>query len=360
MSKFRKIGILTSGGDAPGMNACLRAVARKALNEGVETIGIKEGYNGLINNDLITLSSDNVRGLMHESGTRLYSSRCLEFKTEEGMKKALDTCEKNHIDAIIAIGGDGTFRGALDLTAHGIPSVGLPGTIDNDITASDYTIGFDTAMNTTISAIDELRVTCESHKRCNVIEVMGRGCGQIALQTGLASGAVAVAVPEIPFDADKALERMRKLRAAGKRSMLVVISEGCITEDGKPYSEVFYNRMKNETEIETKFYRAAHTVRGGVPSLRDRVTASAMGVVAVEELLNEKSDEVICEIDGRIVPVDIRWALAADRMYKNKLKPGELDMFSAAQVEEMKQLCAKRKAYVERLYYYIDVTADRV
>ncbi len=359
MSKFRKIGILTSGGDAPGMNACFRAVARKALSEGVETMGIMEGYNGLINDDMIELSSSAVRNIVQLGGTKLYSSRCLEFATPEGMQKALDTCKKEHIDAVIAIGGDGTFRGALDLTAHGIPSIGLPGTIDNDITASDYTIGFDTAMNTTIDMIDNLRDTCESHKRCDVIEVMGRNCGQIALLSGIATGAVAVAIPEMPFDTDATIARMAALRKAGKRSMIVVVSEGCAPVDGVPFGEYLTKRLNSETEIETKFFRPAHTVRGGSPKLRDRVTATAMGVKAVEELLAGKSNEVICEIDGAIRPVEINYALTVDRMYKNKLKAGDLDRFNNDQLEQMKALCEKRKKYIETMYKCANETADR-
>ena len=195
MVKFRKIGILTSGGDAPGMNAVIRAVTRKALKQGVEPVGIIGGYSGLIKENLMPLSTTSVSNIITNGGTMLYSDRCDEFKTEEGMQKAVATCKKFNIDAIVAIGGDGTFRGATDLTLHGIPAIGVTGTIDNDITATDYTVGFDTAMNTVLEAVDRLRDTCESHARCDVVEVMGRDCGQIALMTGIASGAVAVCIP---------------------------------------------------------------------------------------------------------------------------------------------------------------------
>ena len=226
MAKFRKIGILSSGGDAPGMNAVIRAVARKAIDEGVEVVGILGGYSGLIKNRTIPLSPRAVSNIISRGGTILYSDRCPEFKTEEGMQRAIETCRVNGIEAIVAIGGDGTFRGATDLTNHGIPTIGIPATIDTDITATDYTIGFDSAMNTTMTMIDCLRDTCESHARCNVVEVMGRDCGQLALNTALASGAVAAVIPEIPFDEKELLERIAKLHGTGKRSFLVIVSEG--------------------------------------------------------------------------------------------------------------------------------------
>ncbi|MBQ2758073.1 MAG: ATP-dependent 6-phosphofructokinase, partial [Clostridia bacterium] len=288
MAKFRKIGILTSGGDAPGMNAAVRAVARKALDEGVEVVGILGGYSGLIHDNVVPFTPRTVSNIISRGGTILYSDRCPEFKTEEGMQKAIATCKRHGIDAIVACGGDGTFRGATDMTNHGIPTIGIPCTIDNDITATDYTIGFDTAMNTTLNMIDCLRDTCESHKRCNVVEVMGRDCGQIALFTGLASGAVAAVVPEVAFDEQEFLDRMKKLIDAGKRSFLVIVSEGVVTEDGKKYGEVLAKKIDAETGIETKFARLAHVVRGGNPTLRDRFTATEMGVRAVDALLAGK------------------------------------------------------------------------
>ena len=198
MNKFKKIGILTSGGDAPGMNAIIRAVTRKALEQNVEVVGIIGGYRGLLEENLIPLTSISVSNIITHGGTILYSDRCLEFKTEEGMQKAIATCRKHSIDAIVAIGGDGTFRGATDLTIRGIPTIGISGTIDNDITATDYTIGFDTAMNTVLESVDRLRDTCESHARCDVVEVMGRDCGQIALLTGI-SRRVPSAYPRFPL-----------------------------------------------------------------------------------------------------------------------------------------------------------------
>lgn len=350
MSQFRKIGILTSGGDAPGMNACVKAVVNKAEAMGLEVVGIVGGYAGLINGDLIALTKQSVSQIVSKSGTVLYSSRCPEFKTEEGMSRAVETCKKNGIDALICIGGDGTFRGATDMTLHGIPSVGLPGTIDNDITATDYTIGLDTSINTTVNIIDNLRDTCESHARLNVVEVMGRGCGQIALYAAIATGAIAVAVPEVPFDEAAALEKIRTLRAAGRRGMIVVVSEGMFNADGSPYSETLAKKIEAETGVETKFMRLAHVVRGGTPTMKDRTVSAEMAVKAVELLIAGKSNLVMCELDGKVCPVDIQFALIADRMYKNKLKPGDLDGFTPEQLEDMKALVAKRNAEIQNLY----------
>ncbi len=349
MKAFRKIGVLTSGGDAPGMSACVKAVVNKALSMGIETVGIVGGYAGLLRGEFCDFTQQSVGQVVSRGGTFLLSSRCPEFKTEEAMAKAVRTCRENGIDALVCIGGDGTFRGATDMTFHGIPSIGLPGTIDNDITATDYTIGFDSAINTTVNMIDCLRDTCESHARLNVVEVMGRDCGQIALYAAIATGAAAVAVPELPFDEAACIEHIRSLRDAGKRGMIVVVSEGMFNPDGSAYSETLAKKIEAETGVETKFARFAHIVRGGTPTIRDRSTASRMGVKAVELLMEGKSNLVVCEIDGQIVPVDIAFALIADRMYKNKLKPGDLDKFTPEQIREMEALCEKRRAEIRDL-----------
>lgn len=354
MKKFRRIGILTSGGDAPGMNAAIRAITRKALEQGVEVMGIIGGYSGLINENIIPLTTGAVSNIITHGGTILYSDRCLEFKTEAGMQKAIATCKKFNIDAIVAIGGDGTFRGATDLTLRGIPTIGVTGTIDNDITATDYTVGFDTAMNTVLEAVDRLRDTCESHARCDVVEVMGRDCGQIALMTGIASGAVAVCIPEIPFDEELAIEKIKSAKAQGKRGMIVVVSEGVFETDANgnkvPYGELLRTRIEEQTGVETKFARLAHVVRGGSPTLRDRLTATEMGVKAVELLLDGKSNLVVVEDEGNITSMDIVFALTTDRMYKNKLKDGDLDRFDEAQLAEMKAICEKRREEISSLY----------
>ena len=343
--KFRRIGVLTSGGDAPGMNAAARAVTRAALERGVEVMGIYGGYRGLIDDDMKLLSVRDVSNIINHGGTFLYSDRCLEFKTPEGMAKALAVCEKNQIDGIVAIGGDGTFRGATDLSNHGIPTIGIPGTIDNDITSTDYTIGFDTALNTAVDMIDRLRDTCESHARCNVVEVMGRNCGQIALLSGIAVGATVVAIPEVPFDEQMALEHIKNAKATGKRNFLVVVSEGL----GK-YSEELAKTIPEKTGVVTKFARLAHVLRGGSPTLRDRLAASRMGYEAVQRILAGESDVVIAERNGKVCAIDINYALKVDRMYKNKLIEGELDGFDPDRIAEMKALCAERAEYIKDLY----------
>ncbi len=353
-NKIKKIGVLTSGGDAPGMNAAIRAITDKATEQGIEVVAIIGGYSGLIHDRVIPLTPSDTNGIISLGGTRIYSDRCVEFKTEEGMQTAIATCKKNNIDAIIAIGGDGTFRGATDLSVRGVPTIGVTGTIDNDITATDYTVGFDTAMNTVLDALDKFLDTCESHARCNVVEVMGRDCGQIAVMTAIASGAVAVAIPEVPFDEKAAFERIKEARAAGKRGMVAVISEGVfhIDENGKkvPYGEYFTELCEKETGVEARFARLAHMVRGGRPTLRDRLTASRMGVKAVELLLEGKSNLVVIEEDGKYVPMDIVFALTTDRMYKKKLKDGDLDKYNDEELAAMKAICDKRTAEIEELY----------
>ena len=344
MKKFRRIGVLTSGGDAPGMNAAIRAVTRTAIANGVEVVGIYRGYSGLIDGDTKVFSLRDVSNIINKGGTILYSDRCPEFQTEEGMAKAVETCRRLEIDGIVAIGGDGTFRGATDLTAHGVPCVGIPGTIDNDIASTDNTIGFYTAMNTVISLVDKLRDTCESHARCNVVEVMGRGAGDIALNTAIGSGASAVVIPEVPHDDDAICDKINKSRKLGKRNFIVIVSEGL----GSEYAPALAKKIEEKTGVETKFARFAHIVRGGNPTLKDRVMASQMGVFAVEELLKGNSNLVICERNGRIEARDINYALKLDRMYKGKLKDGDLDCFSPETIAEMEaELDEKRKVIAE-------------
>ncbi len=350
MKIFRKIGVLTSGGDAPGMNAAVRAVTRAALANGVEVVGILEGYQGLIDGNLRSFDLRDVSNIVNHGGTILYSARCPAFKSEEGMQQAMDTCRRHGIDGIIAIGGDGTFRGATDLTAHGIPCIGIPATIDNDITATDNTIGFDTAMNTAMTMIDCLRDTCESHARCNVVEVMGRDAGDIALQSAIAVGATAAIVSEIPHDVDALIAKIKKSRAIGKRNFIVIISEGM----GPTFGEELTRRIEAETGVESRFARLSHVIRGGIPTLRDRVLATRMGQFAVDELFNGRSNEVICEINNEICAVDINYALILDRMYKNKLKEGDLDRFSKEQIAEMQNACAERLSAAEALSHTVD------
>ncbi|MBR2929972.1 MAG: 6-phosphofructokinase [Clostridia bacterium] len=346
MKKFKKIGILTSGGDAPGMNAAIRAVVRTALALDVEVMGIYRGYSGLIDGDIKKLEIRDVSNIINKGGTMLYSDRCPEFKTPEGMAKAVETCHKFGIDGIIAIGGDGTFRGATDLTAHGIPCIGIPGTIDNDISSTDNSIGFDTSMNTVVELVDKLRDTCESHARCNVVEVMGRGAGDIALSAGIASGATAVCIPEFPVDHEYVIQQIEIGKKLGKRNFIVLVSEGV----GSDYGPELTKKIQERTGVETKFARLAHVVRGGNPTLRDRVLASTMGVIAVEQLLKGKSNIVMCDRNGVIVPCDIRYALMVDRMYKCKLKDGDLDEFSAEEIANMERDVRRRRESMARLY----------
>ena len=354
MAQIKKIAVLSSGGDAPGMNAAIRAVARKADKLGIEAVGVIGGYRGLVYENLKPLDSGAVSNIINRGGTALYTDRCLEFVTEEGMQRAIDTCKRNNIDAIVAIGGDGTFRGATDLAVRGIPTIGVTGTIDNDITATDYTVGFDTAMNTVLDLVDCLRDTCESHARINVVEVMGRHCGQIALCAGIACGAIATIIPEAPFDEDEIIARVKKARESGKRGMIVMVSEGVFIKDenGKeiPYAEVLTDKLKNALGYDVKFVRPAHIVRGGTPTLRDRLTATKMGYHAMELIAEGKSNLVVIENDGKIEELDIVFALTADRLYKGTLKEGDLDKFSAEEIAAMGAIADKRRAEIADLY----------
>ena len=343
---IKRIGVLTSGGDAPGMNAAVRAVVRTALTRGVEVMAIYRGYSGLIDGDVKLMTMRDVSNIINKGGTILYSDRCPEFKEKEVRAKAIENCKKLGIEGIICIGGDGTFQGATRLTEEGIPCIGVPATIDNDITSTDNTIGFDTAMNTVVDLVDKLRDTCESHARCNVVEVMGRGAGDIALNTGIASGATAVVVPEFPADDAAICNKIKEGKKLGKRNFIVVVSEGV----GSDYAPALAKKIEAETGVETKFARLAHIVRGGNPSLRDRVTASKMGVYAVEELLRGRSNLVICERDGKLISTDINYALILDRMYKNTLKDGDLDKFTPAEIEQMKLDIKRRQDRMSELY----------
>ncbi len=354
MAQIKKIAVLSSGGDAPGMNAAIRAVARKANKMGIEVVGVIGGYKGLVEEELISLRPTDVSNIINRGGTSLYTARCKEFVTEEGMQKAIATCKRNSIDAIVAIGGDGTFRGATDIAIRGIPTVGVTGTIDNDITATDYTVGFDTAMNTVVDLVDHLRDTCESHSRINVIEVMGRHCGQIALCAGIASGAIATVVPEVKFDEEELLAKIKVARDSGKRGMIIMVSEGVLVKDENgndvPYGEVLTDKIIERYGYDVKFVRPAHIVRGGIPTLRDRLTATKMGVKAVELLAEGKSNLVVIEDDGRIESLDIVFALTTDRLYKGTLKEGDLDKFSPEEIKAMEAIAEKRRAEIAELY----------
>ncbi len=302
---INRIGVLTSGGDAPGMNAAIRAVVRTASVHNVQCLGIRRGYNGLINGDIVELTAKSVNGLTNRGGTMLYTARCPEFLEPEGQKKAADTCRYLGIDGVITIGGDGTFRGGLDLARLGVPVIGIPGTIDNDIACTHYSIGFDTACNTAIECIDRLSDTMQSHERCSVVEVMGRHAGHLALYVGIAVGATAVLVPEKPvnFSQDVA-EKIRKARINGRSHFIIIVAEGCCraTDVGI--------QIKEATGLDPRVTILGHIQRGGRPNARDRVTASRMGLYAVETLLSGQKNRVICVVNGEMCDIDIEEALS--------------------------------------------------
>ncbi|HIZ83907.1 MAG TPA: 6-phosphofructokinase [Firmicutes bacterium] len=308
--EMKTIGVLTSGGDAPGMNAAVRAVVRTAIFKGIRVVGIRRGYNGLIDGDIFEMNLRSVSDIIHRGGTVLYTARSPEFKTEEGMQKAVDTCHKEGIDGIVVIGGDGSYRGARDLSLRGIPCVGLPGTIDNDISSTDYTIGFDTAMNTAMEMVDRLRDTTQSHERCSVVEVMGRRAGYLALQTGVAVGATSILVPEVPYDIDRDIvARMRKTQMSGKKHFIVVVAEGVggVQELAK--------EIEARTGIESRATILGHVQRGGSPTVRDRVMASQMGHQAVELLSQGIGNRVVCFRGDKILDKDIYEALAEQKEF---------------------------------------------
>ena len=274
--EVKTIGVLTSGGDAPGMNAAVRAVVRTALGHGMRVIGIQRGFNGLLNGETYEMNLRSVSEIIHRGGTVLYTARCLEFKTEEGQKKGAEMCQKLGIDALVVIGGDGSFRGAKALANLGIPCIGIPGTIDNDIACSEYTIGYDTAMNTAVEMVDKLRDTTQSHDRCSVVEVMGRNAGYIALNVGIATGAIATLIPERPYDLERdILERMQFTQKTGKKHFIVIVAEGA------GHAQDLANEIQARTGIDSRATVLGHVQRGGSPTLRDRVTASRMGYQAV-------------------------------------------------------------------------------
>lgn len=345
MSKFKRIGVLTSGGDAPGMNAAVRAVTRLGIHKGIEVYGIYNGYQGLMEGQVKRLGERDVSYIINRGGTMLYTARSEEFKTKEGIAKAVEQAKTLGLDGIVTIGGDGTFRGAVDLTDAGVPCIGIPGTIDNDIGSTEMTIGYDTAMNTIVQLVDKLRDTGESHARCNVVEVMGRDAGDIALQTAIAVGASAVAIKEIPFDEAGMIEELKNSREKGKRNFIIIVSEGL-----PGYGEKLTGLIPEKTGIETRFARPAHVVRGGSPTLRDRMLGSEMGAAAVEALLEGKSNIVLCEQKGEITTMDIGKALILDRMYKDKLKDGDLQKFDAETVAWMREFCAEKFAAFKKMY----------
>ena len=310
----KTIAVLTSGGDAPGMNAALRAVVRAGISYGMQVYGVRRGYNGLLNGDMFQMNLRSVSDIIHHGGTILYTARSPEFNTPEGVKKAADKCRAMGVDGVVVIGGDGSFRGARDLTHAGIPCIGVPGTIDNDIACTDYTVGFDTAMNTAMEMVDRLRDTTESHDRCSVVEVMGRRCGDLALHTGIAVGATTILVPEVPYDFERdVIQRMMFTQKTGKKHFIIIVAEGV------GGTEELAKKIEAATGIETRATILGHVQRGGSPTLRDRVMASRMGFHAVELLDKGIGNRVVAFRESKVVDFDITEALDMKRVFDKDL-----------------------------------------
>ena len=311
---IKTIGVLTSGGDAPGMNAAIRAVVRTAINEGMNVIGVRRGYSGLIASDIIPMQMRSVSDIINRGGTVLYTARCPEFVTEEGQSTAAENCRKLGIDGMVVIGGDGSFRGARQLCLHGIPTVAVPGTIDRDVSSSDYTIGFDTAINTVVEMVDRLRDTSQSHDRCSVVEVMGRNAGDIALHAGIACGALTILVPEVEYDFDRdIIQKMRKTLKTGKHHFIIIVAEGVGN------SAEITKRIEEETGITARLTVLGHVQRGGIPTARERINASRMGYHAVKLLANGISNRVVGVRDGHVVDYDILEGLEMKKQFDQEL-----------------------------------------
>ncbi|MDO6656135.1 MULTISPECIES: 6-phosphofructokinase [Bacillales] len=310
---MKRIGVLTSGGDSPGMNAAIRAVVRKAIYHDIEVYGIYHGYTGLINGNIEKMEIGSVADIIHRGGTMLYSARCPEFKTLEGQLKGVENLKKFGIEGLVVIGGDGSYRGAQKLTGHGFPTIGIPGTIDNDIPGTDFTIGFDTALNTVIQAIDKIRDTATSHERTYVIEVMGRDAGDIALWSGLADGAESILIPEEKFELSDILSRLKRGHDRGKRHSIIVVAEGVGSgvEIGK--------QIQEEMNMETRVTVLGHVQRGGSPTASDRVLASRLGARAVELLLEGAEGRTVGIQNNQIVDMDINEALALPHEVNQKM-----------------------------------------
>ncbi len=308
MSEIKCIGVLTSGGDAPGMNGVIRSVTRSGIFHGMQVMGIHRGYHGLSRGDMIELTDRSVSDMLHRGGTFLMTARSEEFKSPEGVERAANMCRVFGLDALVAIGGDGTYRGALDLSKAGIPVITVPGTIDNDIACTEYTIGFDTALNTAIEAVDKLRDTASSHERCSVIQVMGRHAGYIAVNTGIATGAEIVLIPEQPIDFDKdVVRKILTARNRNKRHYIVIVAEGA------GQSIEVAERIEAETGIEARATVLGYVQRGGNPNFRDRYLASMMGKHAVECIVEKRLNRAVILRDGQVTDMDLAEALSMQK-----------------------------------------------
>lgn len=306
---IRKIGILTSGGDSPGMNAAIRSVTRVALQSGIEVVGIHNGFRGLIEGDFEPFTKRNVSDILSRGGTILGSARLPEFKEEAVVTKAVERLQQSDIDALVVIGGDGTYKGALSLTRHGINCIGLPGTIDNDISGSDLTIGFDTALNTIVDCVDKLRDTSSSHHRCSVVEVMGNHCGDLAVQAAISCGAEIVITPEIGYDEEAILDKLKYLESMGKNHAIVIVSEK-LTDVNK-----LANLISENTNFDGRATILGHIQRGGQPTPNDRVLASRLGEKAVELLIAGIGGHCVGIKDGKICSLPIEEAMAKPRTF---------------------------------------------
>lgn len=310
----KAIAVLTSGGDAPGMNAAVRAVVRSGINKGLRVFGVYRGYNGLLNGEIKEMNLRSVSEIIGNGGTMLYTARSEEFKKKEAQLRAAEFCRNNDISGVVVIGGDGSFQGARALTEAGINCIGVPGTIDNDIACSEYTVGYDTAMNTALEMVDRIRDTAQSHDRCSIVEVMGRRCGDIALQTGIATGATAILVPEVEFNIERdVIARIVNTQKTGKKHFIIVVAEGV----GKVNDLAKY--IEQRLGIEARATVLGHVQRGGSPTLRDRVVASEMGYRAVELLAQNIGNRVVVMRDGKITDLDITEALKMERVFDTEL-----------------------------------------
>ncbi len=311
---MKRIALLTSGGDAPGMNACIRAVVRTGIYFGMEVLGVERGYQGLIDNEMVPLEMRSVSNIVHCGGTMLRTARCLDMLTKEGQKKAVKTIEDRGIEGLVVIGGDGSFRGAKILSEeYGVPTIGIPGTIDNDLEYTDYTLGFDTAVNTCIDVINKLRDTMTSHERISVVEVMGRHCGDIALYAGIASGAEIIIVPEVVYDMDDIVMRINRSRANGKHSNIIVVAEGVCT------AEEYANDLQAVTDYSVRATSIGHIQRGGSPSMADRMLAAQFGNKAVRLLNDGIGNRVVGIHKNEIVDMDIIEAVNMKKRFNYEL-----------------------------------------
>ena len=302
--KIKNIAVLTSGGDAPGMNATIRAITRYALGQNINVFGVNRGYTGLRNGDIFKMNLRTVSDILHRGGTILYSARDSEFLSENGVKQAVETCNKNEIDVVVAIGGNGTLNGIKKLSDMGIKCMFVPASIDNDMPYTEYAIGFDTATNTAVEMVDKIRDTTQSHEKCSVVEVMGRHCGDIALFTGISVGATAIIVPEIECDFEKdVIERIKITKRLGKRHFIVIVSENCFD------SSKIAKSIEEKTGVQTRFTILGHVQRGGSPTIRDRVVASLMGCKVVDNILYKKFNKAIALRCDKVINVDIDEAL---------------------------------------------------